>query len=112
MSRRIERVDKNLQRLIGQIIDEELQPPGLVSVMGVSCDSDLTTALVAVSVYAPHEDVGPTLEYLHQRNSFIRRELASRSSMRRTPKLRFVLDSSLQDGQQMIDKIAELSNRN
>ena len=112
MSRRIERVDKNLQRLIGQIIDEELQPPGLVSVMAVSCDSDLTTALVAVSVYAPSEDAGPTLEYLRQRIGFIRRELASRSSMRRTPKLRFVLDSSLEDGQAMIDRISELSSRN
>ena len=111
MSRRIERVDKNLQRLIGQIIDEELQPPGLVSVMAVSCDLDLTTALVAVSVYAPSEDPRPTLEYLHQRNGFIRRELASRSSMRRTPKLRFVLDSSLEDGQAMIDRISELSSR-
>ena len=112
MSRRIERVDKNLQRLIGRIIDEELQPPGLVSVMAVSCDLDLTNAQVAVSVYAPTTDAGPTLEYLRQRSGFIRRELAARSSMRRTPKLHFELDSSLEDGQAMIDRISELSSRN
>ena len=112
MSRRIERVEKNLQRIIGQIIDEELQPPGLVSVMRVSCDLDLTNARVAVSVYAPNEDARPTLEYLRQRIGLIRRELAARSAMRRTPRLRFVLDSSLEDGQAMIDRISELSHRN
>ena len=111
MSRRIERVDKHLQRTIGQIIDEELQPPGLVSVMSVSCDSALTTAQIGVSVYSPNDDTGPTMDYLRQRIGFIRRELAGRAAMRRTPKLRFVLDSSLEDGQAMIDRISELSHR-
>ena len=111
MSRRIERVEKHLQRIIGQIIDEELQPPGLVSVMGVSCDSALTTAQIGISVYSPNDDAEPTMDYLRQRTGFIRRELAERVSMRRTPKLLFVLDSSLQDGQAMIDRISELSRR-
>ena len=109
MTRRIERVEHNLQRIIGRIIDEELQPPGLVSVMGVSCDSDLTNAQVSISVYSPNHRTDKTLEYLQQRISFIRRELAARAKMRRTPKVRFVLDTSLEDGQSMIDKIAELS---
>ena len=111
MSRRIERVDKHLQRTIGQIIDEEMRPPGLVSVMKVSCDSALTTAQIGVSVYSPNGDAEPTMEYLRQRIGFVRRELAERTSMRRTPKLRFVLDSSLEDGQAMIDRISELSGR-
>ena len=111
MTRRIERVEKNLQRILAQIIDEELQPPELVSVMGVSCDSGLTKAYVAVSVYSPPTNTGPTMEYLQQRSSFIRRELAGRAKMRRTPEIHFVLDTSLEDGQSMIDMLSDLSPR-
>ena len=110
MARRIERVEKNLQRIIGQIIDEELNPPGLVSVMDVMCDSGLTQARVAVSVYTKSGDVQPSVAYLVERIGFIRRELSVRAKMRRTPKLRFVLDTSLEDGQSMIDYIGELSH--
>ena len=108
MNRRTERIEKNLQRIIAQIIDEELQPPGLVSVMRVSCDSGLTAAYVAVSIFSPGEDAATTIEYLAQRASFIRRELAARAKMRRTPEIRFILDTSLEDGQAMIDLIAKL----
>ncbi len=111
MTRRIERVEKNLQRIIGQTIDEDLQPPGLVSVMNVTCDAGLTKAHVAVSVYSSNDDAAPTMEYLTQRSSFVRRELAARAKMRRTPEIHFVLDTSLEDGQAMIDLISGASPR-
>ena len=110
MARRIERVEKNLQRIIGQIIDEELAPPGLVSVMGVTCDSGLTQARVAVSVYTKSGDVEPAIDYLGERVRFIRHELSIRAKMRRTPKITFVLDTSLEDGQSMIGYIANLTD--
>lgn len=109
MSRRIERVETNLLRIISQIIDEELQPPEMVSVMDVTCDSGLTSARVAVSVYTKNRDPEPTLEYLKQRTRFIRRELSSRAKMRRTPEIEFVLDTSLEDGQSMLDMISSIS---
>lgn len=109
MSRRIQRVETNLLRVISQIIDEELQPPEMVSVMGVTCDSGLTSARVAVSVYTNNQDAAPTVEYLKQRARFIRRELSSRAKMRRTPEIEFVLDTSLEDGQSMLDMISSIS---
>lgn len=109
MTRRIERVEKNLQRIVGQIIDEELQPPDLVSVMAVSCDADLTSANVSVSIFATASNAEPTLRYLQQRSNFVRRELAARAKMRRTPRIQFVLDTSLEDGQAMIDLISDTS---
>ncbi len=110
MARRIERVEKNLQRIIGQIIDEELDPPGLVSVMDVTCDSGLTQARVAVSVYTKTGDVDPAVDYLGERVGLIRRELSVRAKMRHTPKITFILDTSLEDGQSMIDYIADLTD--
>ncbi|MXX92060.1 MAG: 30S ribosome-binding factor RbfA [Chloroflexi bacterium] len=110
MARRIQRVEKNLQRIIGQIIDEELNPPGLVSVMDVTCDSGLTQARVAVSVYTKTDDVNPAVDYLAAHVGFIRHELSIRAKMRRTPKIRFILDTSLEDGQSMIDYIADLTD--
>ncbi len=111
MSRRIERVEKNLQRVIAQIIDEELQPPDMVSVMDVTCDSGLTSARVAVSVYSKNRDPDPTIEYLEQRKSLVRREVSARAEMRRTPEITFVLDTSLEDGQDMLDMISSLPTR-
>lgn len=111
MTRRIERVEKNIQRIIGQIIDEELQTPGMVSVMAVTCDAGLTTARVAVSVYAPKADTRETIEYLEHRTAFIRRELTARANMRRTPKIVFIVDSSLEDGQSMIELISDSAKR-
>lgn len=111
MARRIERVEKNLQRIIGQIIDEELNPSGLVSVMDVTCDSGLTQARVAVSVYTKTGDAEPTVDYLAECVGFIRHELSVRAKMRRTPEITFILDTSLEDGQSMIDYIADLTNR-
>lgn len=110
MARRIERVEKNLQRIVGQIIDEELDPPGLVSVMDVTCDSGLTQARVAVSVYTKTGDVNPAVDYLLERVGFIRHELSVRAKMRRTPKITFILDTSLEEGQSMIDYIADLTD--
>ena len=110
MARRIERVEKNLQRIIGQIIDEELDPPGLVSVMNVTCDSGFTLARVAVSVYTKSEDAEPAIEYLGERVGFIRHELSVRAKMRRTPKIMFILDTSLEEGQSMINYIADLTD--
>ncbi len=112
MSRRIERVETNIQRIVGKIIDEELQPPGLVSVMAVSCDNRLTAAQIAVSVLSSNSDPQPTIDYLKQRTAFVQRTLSARANMRRTPKITFVLDTSLEDGQSMIDYISSVtSNR-
>ena len=111
MPRRIERVETNIQRVVGQIIDQELDPPGMVSVMAVTCDSGLTHARIAVSVFSTDADPDATLEYLRERRSFIRRELSVRANMRRTPKISFVLDTSLQDGQSMIEMISDNPTR-
>ncbi len=111
MARRIERVENNIQRIVAKIIDQELQPPGMVSVMSVTCDNGLTTARIAVSVYSKNSDANFTIEYLQQRSAFIQRELSARADMRRTPKVEFVLDTSLEDGQSMIDYISDLSDR-
>ncbi len=112
MSRRIERVEKHLQRIIGQIIDEELSPNAMVSVTDVSCDAGLTDALISVSIYAPEDDdVASAMLYLEQRASFVRREVSARANMRRTPKIRFVLETSMKDGQSMIDLISEVASR-
>lgn len=111
MARRIERVENNIQRIVAEIIDRELQPPGMVSVMSVTCDNGLTTARIAVSVYSKTPDAISTIEYLQQRSAFIQRELSTRADMRRTPKIEFILDTSLEDGQSMIEYISGLSDR-
>lgn len=109
MTRRIERVSKNLQRLLGSIIDEEIDLPHMVSITRVTCDSGLTKAHVHVSIYAEHSDRRDALDALRDNAWLIRKELSAKSYMRRTPEILFVEDESLQEGQEMLDLIDRLS---
>ena len=109
MTRRIERVSKNLQRLLGKIIDDEIDLPHMVSVTRVTCDSGLTKAHVHVSIYAEPSDRRDALDALRDNAWLVRKELSAKSHMRRTPELIFVEDESLQEGQEMLDLIDRLS---
>ncbi len=109
MTIRTERVARNLQRHIAQIVDEELALPAMSSITRVTCDSGLTKAHVFVSVYGDDAQCRETLEELVEKSWIIRRELSRRAQMKRTPELLFVSDTSLQDGQEMIDLIDRLS---
>ncbi len=109
MTRRMERAARNLQRYIARIVDEELNLPAMSSVTRVTCDSGLTKARVFVSIYGDDAKCRETLEELVEKSWIVRRELSRRAQMKRTPELIFVSDTSLQDGQEMIDLIDRLS---
>ncbi len=96
----------NLQRIVGQIIDEVLETPALVSVMRVSCDRRLTHANVGISVYGDDADVDQTMDYLLEHTNVIRREISARAELRRTPEIHFYRDDSLAAGQSMLELLS------
>lgn len=100
MSRRTARLNEQFKREVSEILRREVRDPrvGTPTVTAVEVTPDLWVARVYVRP-APGEDMderGPELlQGLAAAESFLRRELADRLTLRRVPELRFELDLTL-----------------
>jgi len=105
MTRRMARVNGLLRDELGQVILREIRDPRvalLTTITEVTTSPDLQQAQVFVSVMASPEEQRDTLEGLQAAAGFIRRALYGRLKIRRVPDLVFRLDSSLQEGDDML----------
>lgn len=105
MSRRAERLGNLLQQEISHILSNQLHDPrlaALVTVTGVNVTPNLDYALVSISVIGNRVQAKESMEGMESANGFIRRELARRLQIKHVPKIRFLLDTSLETGQQML----------
>ncbi len=114
MSRRTERVGEQLREEIARLLREEISDPriGLLSVTRVDVAPDLSHALVFWSALeggaqAPLERVEAGLE---SAAGFLRRQLAARLQLKRTPELRFRHDPSLTLGTRTLALLRELDD--
>ncbi|HJO81248.1 MAG: 30S ribosome-binding factor RbfA [SAR202 cluster bacterium] len=111
MSRRSEQVSALLRREISQIIQTGVKDPrvsGMVSVMRVETTTDISFAKVYISVYGDESDKRGTLKALKSATGFIRGELLHRLSIRAIPALRFILDETLEQGNEILALIDSL----
>ena len=110
MSRRTERVEMLIQQEIGQLLDKALRDPRLrrlVTVSRVAVSSDLLHATVAVTTLGDDGDEAEALAGLASAAGFLRRSLAQRLGLKRTPDLTFVADTAVREG----DGVLALLNR-
>jgi ribosome-binding factor A len=101
VTHRLERVNITLQKELGPLISTRLSDPrlhGLVSVTKVEVSPDLANARVYVSVVGDSVDRGHALEALQAAAGHLSHEISQRIKIRRIPKLRFMLDSQLEQG--------------
>jgi ribosome-binding factor A len=106
-SRRQERVNEQLRQEISEIVHREMNDPrlsGVVSFNAVRVSPDLGAANVYFSVFGGHESRGEALDALRRASGFVRRQLAGRLVLKRTPSLTFYFDDTLDRG----NRIAEL----
>ena len=111
MSRRTERLNALFRSEISSLILRGIKDPrisGVVTVTRVDITSDLSYANVFVSVYGSVSDQRSTIKALKSATGFIRRELLSRVTIRTMPVLRFKLDESLAQGNEILDLIDSL----
>lgn len=110
MSRRTEQVADLLQAEIAELLLRRVKHPALtgamLSITRVEVSPDLVTARVHVSVMdGDDEEVQSALDrtapYLH-------RELVKRLRMRRVPRLRFLTDRSIAEGDRISSLMREL----
>ena len=99
-SRRAKRVGELMREEISSLILQDLRNPkiGLVTITEVSLTDDLSYARVFISVYGEDEKNSQSLKGLRKASGFIRRELSKRIRLRHFPELRFLWDSSIEQG--------------
>ena len=110
---RPERVAETIKREMAEILTNRLRDPrlgGMISVTDVEVTPDLSVARIYVSVLAPDEARDKALAALTHSAGFVRHELAPRLGLREMPEIRFLLDTSIQQGarvEELLRRIAE-----
>ena len=108
MSRRTERVNDLIQEELSDLLLREVRDPrlgGLISITRVEVSPDLSNARVFVSIMQPPAEQADALRALNAAASFFHRELKSRIQIRRVPFLVFKLDTSIEEGAQVLAHI-------
>ncbi len=113
MSRRIERLNSMIRRDVSELLRYEVKDPrvsGVVSVTRVNTSNDVQHARVYVSIYGTLREKEDTIAALQSAAGFIRRQLRGRLETRHVPVLKFVLDDTLTEGNQMLELLDSLAD--
>lgn len=108
---RAQRVGELIQRELAHIIRREIHQPGLgmLTISMVELSADLKLAKVYVTTLGGDWAVNKTVQHLNETAGFLRYHLSKRLTIRTTPRLQFLYDSSLEYGVRLsalIDSIA------
>ena len=107
---RSDRVGDEIQRVVADLIRNEIKAPRLppiVSVVEVRASRDLSHAHIYVSVLGDEKQKKDCAAALRSASGYIRRELAHRMRLRISPELHFIVDESIERGIRMGQLIDE-----
>ena len=109
-SHRNERVRELLKRAIGEAIRSELPVgrAGLITVNDVEVGGDLRSARVFISVLGNADQQKAGLTLLQENRPRIQDLVAHSVILKYTPRLRFVVDDSVERGNRVLQLIEEL----
>jgi ribosome-binding factor A len=117
LTHKLERAGVTIQKELGPLISTRLNDPrlvGLVSVTSVEVAPDLATARVYVSILGSEDEQKKALQALEAASGMLSHSLEGRIRIRRMPKLRFLLDTRIEQGENMselIDRVMEEDRR-
>ena len=83
-----------------------------VTVTRVECASDLRDANVYISIFGHEDDRGQMIAYLNRHRQEIIRLMVKRVKLKYTPRLHFMLDESIEDGDRVLSLLAEMERDN
>lgn len=114
MSRRMERIAEQLKGEIARVLREDVTDPRvrLVTVTHVDCSPDLANATVLWSSIEARDEtsIDRIDDGLASAAPFVRRQLAQVLPLRRTPRLEFRFDPSLDQGARMASLLKEIAD--
>ncbi len=111
MTRRTERINDLLREEISDLLRRVVKDPrigGLITITEVDVSPDLRVAKVFVSVMGSDEEKASTFRALDAAANFMQRELRRRLTIRRTPELRFLKDTSLEKGARILELLQQV----
>ncbi len=111
MSRRIERVNQLIKEELASLLHREIRDPRLsamISITDVETSPDLGNATVRVSILGSEEEVRQAMVALRRASGYLRREMAGRLRLRKTPELTFKLDTSIEKGARVLELLREI----
>ena len=107
MKHRDTRVAEAIQRIVSDIIRDEIRKPvTLFSIPHVTVTRDLYHAKIFLSFFGPHPEAD--FENILEAKGYIRTQLAQRIQLRKAPELEFVNDHSLAEAARIVAKINQL----
>ena len=114
MSRRTERLNSLIRRDLSDLIRNEVKDPRVaveMSVTMVDTSADVQHAKVYVSIYGTLREKEDAIAGLEDASGFIRRQLRGRLETRNVPVLRFILDDTLHEGNEMLRLLDSLADQ-
>ena len=114
MSLRLQRVRELLKREIGEVIRRELpvSEAGLININDVMVSSDLHSALVYVGIFGTTEQKKRGADMLQKESKRLQTLVGKAVVLKYTPKLRFVVDDSIERGNRVLEILEELDKAN
>jgi ribosome-binding factor A len=113
---RLLRVNELLKREIAEDLHRQFAMSDFdtasVTVTRVECTPDLRDANVFVSIFQHEEERDRMIAFLNRHRQEIIRLLVRRVKLKYTPRLHFVLDSSLEEGDRILSLLAEMEREN
>ena len=108
-----DKINNIVQKAVSEIIQFELKNPkvGFVTITDVNVTSDLSYAKVFVSFLGQDARKEAGLKALNQSKGYIRTLLAKRLTVRKTPELIFVLDTTLDKGNKIESILHDINNK-
>ncbi len=114
MARRTERLNSLIRRDLSDLIRNEVKDPRVaveMSVTRVDTSADVQHAKVYVSIFGTLREKEDAIAGLEDASGFIRHQLRGRLETRNVPVLRFVLDETLDEGNQMLRLLDSLADQ-
>ena len=111
MSRRTEQVGDEIQRLLGEVIQNEVKDPrvGFVTVTGVTMTPDLQRANVRISIMGDDAQRKQTMRALERAKGFLRHRVGEEVPLRTVPQLVLHLDTSLDHALRIGDVLRDIA---
>ena len=109
-SPRMRRVNSILLQVVAQEVAELKDPRiGFVTVTGVDTAPDLRNAIVYFSVLGTEEEQAVTIKALDSAATHVQSEVGHKIRLKYTPKLRFRIDESIEQGVHMSSLLRDLT---
>ena len=83
-----------------------------ITVTRVECASDLRDANVFISIFGHEDERDKMINYLNRHRQEITRMMVKRVKLKYTPRIHFILDESLEGGDNILSMLADMEREN